>query len=113
MMTDSLQPAYDKAYLSATADLHRALYAKLNSDIYQYDIFDSIDAYMRTSQIRKRMDEGNWSALNKGYKQLINDIDFSNVKSDSVKSDGIFLHWLADIYTYIQWKYNLSSKGSD
>ena len=64
----------------------------------------------RNHDVRKRMDEGNWSALMKGWKQVYNSVDFSECKEDNEKSDDIMLHWLADIYTYWQWRYNLSSK---
>ena len=101
--------AYHKDYLVGTMNLIRLVFIQMN-EINEWNIYDQIDAYMRTSDVRKRMDEGNWSALMKGWKQVYNSVDFSECKEDNEKSDDIMLHWLADIYTYWQWRYNLSSK---
>ena len=79
------------------------------NEINDLDIYEQIDSYMQTSEIRKRMDEGNWSALMKGWIQVYNSVDLSNCHAGE-KTDLIMLHWLADIYTYWQWKYNSSSK---
>lgn len=108
-IAENFNVAYNKDYLEGTMNLIRLVFIQMN-EINTLNIFDEIDAYMRTSEVRKRMDEGNWSALMKGWKQVYNSIDFAECKDDNVKSDDIMLHWIADIYTYWQWKYNLSSR---
>lgn len=102
--------AYDEAYLSSMIKLHCLLFSKINE--LDYDTCTIIDLYMRTSVIRSKMDKGNWSALNKGYKQLLNDIDYSqyNPETNIQKLDMVMLHWIANIYVLLQWKYNISSK---
>ena len=106
---DLTKVAYDKDYLIGTMDLTRLVFIMLNEQNI-LNIYDQIDAYFQTSEIRERMDKGNWSALMKGSKQVFNSIDKSNCANDNEKSDDIMLHWLADITVYLQWKYNLSSR---
>ena len=104
--------AYSKDYLKPTQDLHCLLYKDFIEN-EKYDFFSLIDSYMQTSKIKEKMDEGNWSALNKGDKQLLNSIDFSKCqekKSNSYIVDIIVARWMANIYTLFQWKYNISSK---
>ena len=66
-MTDN--KAYDSLYLEDVEDVHTLLFLKLN-EIEQYSLCSMIDEYMQHSEIRKKMDKGNWSALNKGYKPV-------------------------------------------
>jgi uncharacterized protein YfkK (UPF0435 family) len=101
--------AFHKAYLFPLMDLHRLLFIELNK-LEDYNIFSLIDAYYQTSIIRAKMDIGNWSALNKGYKQLFNDINMSICDKTHIVVDDSSLRWMADIYTLLQWKYKLSSK---
>lgn len=84
---------------------------KLN-EIEQYSLCSMIDEYMQHSEIRKKMDKGNWSALNKGYKQLLHSIDFTRCKpkADNTEYDNILLEWVAHVYVMLQWKYNIPSK---
>lgn len=101
---------YDELYLYPLKKLHRLLYIMLN-DEKEYNVFDAIDSYMQTSDVRKEMDRGLPRALNKGWKQLKNSIDFSRCsKEDIVELDDTLLHWMADVYTQIQWLYNVPSK---
>lgn len=102
--------AYPIEYLPFVISLHRLVFIKLSQE--EYDTFSLIDAYMRTSDIRHKMDIGNWSALNKGHKQVLNSIDRSGCvkKTEDISDDDILLHWLADIYVLLQWRYSLSSK---
>ncbi len=103
-------PAYDERYLDDVMKVHEYLF-ELMEQCEQYDTLSMIDSYMRYSSIRKRMDEGNWSALNKSGKQLYNDIplQYCKEKESDEKYDGILLGWVADIYVLFQWKYNLPS----
>lgn len=101
-------PPFDKLYLVPLMDLHRLLFIKLMES--KYDTLVAIDLYMKTSEIRQKMDQGNWVALNKGYKQLFNSIDFSKCPVKTEKDEDIYLyHWMADIYTLMQWMYNIPS----
>ncbi|MCM1055358.1 MAG: hypothetical protein NC394_07540 [Bacteroides sp.] len=107
-------PSYDEAYLTDVMNVHGLLFEKLAEEKSEYDIFSMIDTYMRCSEIRAKMDKGNWSALNKGYKQLLNSIDFSHCSSaktaePSDPPDPILLGWMADIYVLLQWRYNMPS----
>lgn len=109
LMTD--KRAYDVSYYGSVVKVHTLLFIKLN-EIKKYDLCSMIDEYMQHSEIRKKMDYGNWSALNKGYKQLLHSIDFSkcSLKKDSKDYDRILLDWISHIYVMLQWKYCLSSK---
>lgn len=95
-------------YLIPLMNLIRLVFVQMNR-INELDIFEQIDAYMRTSDVRSGMDRGLWKELNKGWKQVYNSVDFSGIEPGE-KSDDIMLHWLADVYTYWQWRYCLSSK---
>lgn len=109
LMTDN--KAYDSSYLEDVEDVHTLLFLKLN-EIEQYSLCSMIDEYMQHSEIRKKMDKGNWSALNKGYKQLLHSIDFTRCKpkADNTEYDNILLEWVAHVYVMLQWKYNIPSK---
>ncbi len=110
MNVDCKDAAYDEAYLKDVINVHCFLFSQLAQN-RQYNIFSMIDVYMQHSDIRRKMDEGNWSALNKGYKQLMNSIDYSMCKPDEDKTevDNILLGWMATVYVMLQWKYNLFS----
>ena len=101
--------AYSSDYLLGVMNLIRLVFIQMN-ELTSLNIYDQIDAYMQTSDIRKKMDVGNWSALMKGWKQVYNSVNFENCKNDNEKLDDAMLHWMADIYTYWQWRYNISSK---
>lgn len=109
-MTNEMGKAYDITYLQGNCNLHRLLYMKfLASDAY--DAFSLLDAYMLTSDIRKKMDAGNPLALYKGWKQLWNSIDFTyclpNRKNAFLDAD--IWHWMADMYCILQWRYGEAS----
>lgn len=110
MNVDYKDAAYDEAYLRDVINVHCFLFSQLAQN-KQYNIFSMIDVYMQHSDIRRKMDEGNWSALNKGYKQLLNSIDYSMCDPDEDKTevDNILLGWMATVYVMLQWKYNLFS----
>ena len=102
--------AYDAEYLESVMNVHGLLFSKL-SKIEKYDVFSAIDIFMQHSDVRHKMDLGNWSALNKGYKQLLNSIDFTLCKprANKMMFDEILLKWMADIYVLLQWRYNIPS----
>ena len=105
---------YDEAYLKDVMSVHGLMFVKLTEEKSEYDIFSMIDTYMRHSEIRAKMDIGNWSALNKGYKQLLNSIDFSlcepaEIIGSDMLPDPILLKWAADIYVLLQWYYDIPS----
>ena len=105
-----MQQPYMKEYLEPTLNPHRLLFVKM-SENQEYDTLSMIDKYRQSSQIRKKMDEGNWSALNKGWKQLFNDVNFADCTAKTTTIDDILLHWIADIYVLLQWMYNIPSKS--
>ena len=61
--------AFMYEYLEPLIDITKFVFVLLNhmSDI---DTVNAIDAYYHTSDIRLKMDKGNWMALNKGSKQI-------------------------------------------
>lgn len=97
-----------KEYLDPLMGLIWLTFNKMN-EINDLDIYDQIDAYMRTSEARSGMDKGYPKYLNAGWKQVYNSVDMTGIKPGE-KSDGIMLHWLADVYTFWQWRYNRVSK---
>ncbi len=107
------QHAYDALYLDDNINVHSLLFSKFN-EVEQYSVYSMIDTYMQTSEIRKKMDVGNWSALNKGYKQLFNSADYSQCEkrnaNDYEEADWILLEWIATIYVIMQWKYIIPSE---
>lgn len=111
-MENNTNCAYDKLYLNDVMKVHRYLFVLMEQNT-EYDTFSMIDSYMRYSNIRHKMDLGNWSALNKSGKQLYNDIPFYNCKKKRKECqqqyDNTILEWMANIYVLLQWKYNISS----
>ena len=104
--------AYDEGYLESMMNVHECMFSMLLTEKPEYDVFSMIDEYMRHSEVRHKMDLGNWSALNKGWKQLFNSIDFQQCKprtDDTPPLDGILLGWIADMYVLLQWRYNIPS----
>lgn len=58
------------------------------------------------------MDEGNPLYLNKTPKQILGEmgIRVDLVSEISDRYDEFILEWMADIYTYMQWKYEIPSR---
>lgn len=111
-----IKPAYDELYLQSNIELHKLLFLDFfqNVPYKNYNFYELVDLYFSTSEIRAKMDAGNWSALNKGDKQLLNDIDISGLNFDMDKNKNIYIDyfivkWMAEIYVYLQWKYNIPS----
>lgn len=59
------------------------------------------------------MDEGNPLYLNKTPKQILGEmgIRIDSELQISEKYDEFILAWMADIYTYMQWKYAIPSEN--
>ena len=110
-MESMITPAYDECYLDSMIKKHRYLF-KLIGRYCEDNAFDIIDQYL-CCEYRKRMDEGNPLYLNKTPKQILGEmgIEVGLVSDISEVFDEFILAWMADIYTYMQWKYAiLSSK---
>lgn len=101
-------PAYDECYLESMIQKSRYLFKLIarNCD----DVFIVITDYMN-SEYRRYMDMGNPLYLNKTPKQILGSmkICIKEYEQISEKYDEFILEWLADIYTFMQWKYNLKS----
>lgn len=97
-----------KEYLLPLMDLIRYVFILFNEE-NDLDIYAQIDAYMRENEARLGMDKGNPKYLNMGSKQVYNRTPMEQLEKGE-KSDDVMLHWMADIYTYWQWRYNLPSK---
>ena len=104
----NIMSAYDKMYLDQNMKTNRLLFKMFKQSNYDFD--SCVKQYLSTSEIRKKMDMGNWSALNKGVKQLWNSIDYKNIpqKHQLKNDDGLDSEWISDIYVYFQWMYELS-----
>lgn len=102
-------PAYDECYLDSMFQKVQYLFKLIarNCD----NVFGVITDYME-SEYRQRMDEGNPLYLNKTPKQILGSLDIliHNLTEISEEYDEFILEWMADIYTYMQWSYNISSK---
>lgn len=101
-------PAYDECYLESMLQKSRYLFKLIarNCD----DVFRVIEDYMR-GNYRSYMDIGNPLYLNKTPKQILGDmgIQIKNYDLISENYDEFVLEWMADIYTLMQWTYNLKS----
>lgn len=103
------QVAYDEVYLDAMLQKIRYLFKLIARNME--NPFPGITAYMN-STYRMYMDMGNPLYLNKTPKQILGSMGLPN-RTDldiSEQYDEVILAWIADVYTYLQWKYNLSSK---
>lgn len=101
--------AYDEVYLDSMLKKHRYLFKLIGRNCE--DAFAVIGEYLR-GEYRKRMDEGNPLYLNKTPKQILGDMDI-RINPDfeiSEKYDEFILEWMADIYTYLQWRYAIPSE---
>lgn len=102
------ETAYDVCYLDDMIQKTRYLFKLIVRNCP--DVFGVITAYMN-STYRKYMDMGNPLYLNKTPKQILGELGIRiDVKKDiSEQYDEFIFEWMADIYTYMQWKYNLFS----
>lgn len=100
--------AYDECYLDSMIKKIRYLFKLISRNCEQP--FSVIRAYMNCDY-RKYMDMGNPLYLNKTPKQILGSLGIV-IKEDaeSKEYDEFILEWMADIYTYMQWKYEIPSK---
>lgn len=101
--------AYDEVYFDSVIQKTRYLFKLIARNTEEP--FQVIKEYMCCTY-RSYMDMGNPLYLNKTPKQILGsmgiliEIEFEI----SEKYDECILEWMADVYTYLQWKYNLSSE---
>lgn len=102
-------PAYDEVYLDSMLKKHRYLFKLIGRNCE--DVFSVISRYL-CCEYRKRMDDGNPLYLNKTPKQILGEmgIRIDSELQISEKYDEFILAWMADIYTYMQWKYSIPSE---
>ena len=102
-------PAYDEVYLDSMLKKHRYLFKLIGRNC---DAAFSIISRYLCCEYRKRMDEGNPLYLNKTPKQILGEmgIRIDSELQISEKYDEFILAWMADIYTYMQWKYAIPSE---
>lgn len=101
--------AYDESYLDSMIQKIRYLFKLLARN--KVSLFQSIQDYMKGTY-RKYMDMGNPLYLNKSPKQIMESIGVEGKMELEISEhyDEFILEWMADVYTYLQWKYNLSSE---
>lgn len=101
-------PAYDECYLESMIQKTRYLFKLIarNCD----DVFQVITNYMN-GEYRNYMDMGNPLYLNKTPKQILRSLGVHIIEYEQIseKYDEFILEWLADVYTYLQWKYDIKS----
>ena len=101
--------AYDMCYYDSMIPKNRYLFKLIarNTD----EPFHVIKDYMK-SDYRKAMDRGNPLYLNKTPKQILGSIGIRIQPEAGIneKYDEFILEWMADVYTYMQWKYDLKSE---
>lgn len=97
-------PAYDECYLDSVIQKTRYLFRLIARNCK--NPFPVITDYMQ-GEYRKRMDEGNPLYLNKTPKQILGNMGIVLKKDAEISEnyDEFILDWIADIYTYMQWKY--------
>ena len=101
--------AYDKSYLDGMLQKTRYLFRLIGRNCD--DPFSVIQEYMN-GEYRACMDQGNPLYMNKTPKQILGNMGISlNENTEpSQNYDEFILDWMADIYTYMQWEYELPSK---
>ena len=102
--------AYDECYLNSMLQKHRYLYKLIARNCE--DAFDIIVQYMN-GDYRRNMDQGNPLFLNKTPKQILKSLNINIDENAEISEryDEFILEWMADIHTYMQWNYNLSSSS--
>lgn len=101
-------PAYDECYLNDMIQKSRYLFKLIARNCE--DVFRVITDYMN-SQYRSYMDIGNPLYLNKTPKQILSSLGICIKEHRQISEiyDEFILEWMADVYTFMQWRYNLKS----
>lgn len=101
--------AYDMSYYDSMIQKTRYLFKLIARNAGEP--FQVIRSYMK-SDYHKAMDRGNPLYLNKTPKQILGEIGIKTNSGSEIseKYDEFILEWMADVYTYMQWKYNLKSE---
>lgn len=108
--------AYSKFDLKVNIKLIQLMFHIFNGDEKEkafnfpekLDALSFINAYMH-SEVRKKMDEGDYITHYYGCKQVYNRIDKSTCTPRTVQYDLDTLRWMAKFYCVFQWKYCLYS----
>ena len=102
--------AYDECYLNGMLQKHRYLFKLIGRNCES--AFDVITQYMN-GDYRRNMDQGNPLFLNKTPKQILKNMNVNIDDNADISEayDEFILEWMADIYTYMQWNYNLLSSN--
>lgn len=74
-----------------------------------YDALSFINVYMK-SDVRAKMDEGDYTTHGYGGSGVYRRIDKSECLPRTKEYDIEKLRWMAEVYCIIQWKYNIYSK---
>lgn len=103
------KPAYDVSYYDSMTEKGRYLFKLIARNTE--NPFPVIVKYMN-SEYRRNMDGGNPLFLNKTPKQILESVGIAVRNQFDIKGeyDESILAWMADVYTYLQWYYNLQSK---
>lgn len=101
-------PAYDECYLNDMIQKNRYLFKLIARNCE--DVFRVITDYMN-GQYRSYMDIGNPLYLNKTPKQILSSLGIRIKEHRQISEiyDEFILEWMADVYTFMQWRYNLKS----
>ena len=101
-------PAYDECYLDSMFQKGRYLFKLIARNTE--DVFGVITQYMNCDY-RHYMDMGNPLYLNKTPKQILGELGIRIQNPDQISEtyDEFILEWMSDIYTYMQWNYNIAS----
>lgn len=102
-------PAYDESYLDSMIQKSRYLFKLISQNCD--NPFQVITDYME-GEYRRHMDEGNPLYLNKTPKQILNSlgVDIMEAREINGKYDEFILEWIADVYTYMQWRCDIFSR---
>ncbi len=109
MIMAAEQPAYDQSFLNDNVKMTKDLFHIFITS--GYDFNGCLVKYL-LSEIRHRMDVGDESVLREDSRSIFESMDFSNIESNNNDDmDGIMSDFLAEAYTYTQWKYNILSRN--
>lgn len=102
------QKAYDACYFDSMIQKTRYLFKLLGRNAE--DPLQSVEEYL-TGTDRSCMDTGNPRYLNKTPKQIMGNMGIPIRTNFEISEDydESILEWMADVYTYLQWEYNLPS----